>query len=120
MPTRSAGSNSALACLRLHYSKPNRAFDPQHLPAEILLIEAFQRLFPRLLRVWCFDTAFHHGLPRVARLMPIPRRYCAKGVRRYGFHGLSYAFLMGELARLDGAQVAQGRIILAHLGNGAS
>jgi acetate kinase len=56
----------------------------------------------------------------VARLLPIPRRYEAQGVRRYGFHGLSYAFLMGELARLAGTKAAQGRIILAHLGNGAS
>jgi acetate kinase len=70
--------------------------------------------------VACFDTAFHHDLPRVARLLPIPRRYEAQGVRRYGFHGLSYAFLMGELARLAGSEAAQGRVILAHLGNGAS
>jgi acetate kinase len=59
-------------------------------------------------------------MPRVARLLPIPRRYEAQGVRRYGFHGLSYAFLMGELARLAGTEAAQGRVILAHLGNGAS
>jgi acetate kinase len=70
--------------------------------------------------VACFDTAFHHDLPAVARLLPIPRRFEAKGVRRYGFHGLSYAFLMGELARLAGPEAARGRIILAHLGNGAS
>jgi acetate kinase len=70
--------------------------------------------------VACFDTAFHHDLPRVARLLPIPRRYEAQGVRRYGFHGLSYAYLMGELARLAGSEAAHGRVILAHLGNGAS
>jgi acetate kinase len=70
--------------------------------------------------VACFDTAFHHDLPRVARLLPIPRRYEAQGVRRYGFHGLSYAFLMEELARLAGSEAAQSRAILAHLGNGAS
>jgi acetate kinase len=101
----------------LHQLSP---FDPEHLPEEILLIEAFQRRFPDLPQVACFDTAFHHDLPRVARLLPIPRRYEAQGVRRYGFHGLSYEFLMGELARLAGAEAAQGRIILAHLGNGAS
>jgi acetate kinase len=95
-------------------------FDPEHMPEEILLTETFHRRFPDLPQIACFDTEFHHDLPRVARLLPIPRRYEAKGVRRYGFHGLSYAFLMGELARLDGAQAAQGRIILAHLGNGAS
>ena len=77
------------------------AFDPEHLPEEILLTEAFHRRFPDLPQVACFDTAFHHDLPRVAQLLPIPRRYEAQGVRRYGFHGLSYAFLMGELARLD-------------------
>jgi len=96
------------------------SFDPQHLPAEILLVEAVRRRFPDLAQVACFDTAFHRDLPRVARLLPIPRRYEAQGVRRYGFHGLSYAFLMHELARVAGAQAARGRVILAHLGNGAS
>ena len=96
------------------------AFDPQHLPAGILLIEALQRRYPRLPQIACFDTAFHHDLPRVARLLPIPRRYEAMGIRRYGFHGLSYGFLMRELARVAGAQAALGRVILAHLGNGAS
>jgi acetate kinase len=95
-------------------------FDPEHLPGEILLIEACHRRFPDVPQVACFDTAFHHDLPRVARLLPIPRRYEAQGVRRYGFHGLSYAYLMGELARLAGPDVARGRVILAHLGNGAS
>jgi acetate kinase len=97
-----------------------KPFDPEHLPEEILLTEAFHRRFPDLPQVACFDTAFHHDLPRVARLLPIPRRYEAEGVRRYGFHGLSYSFLMGELARLAGTEAAQGRVILAHLGNGAS
>jgi acetate kinase len=71
-------------------------------------------------QVACFDTAFHHDLPRIARLLPIPRRYETQGVRRYGFHGLSYQFLMGELSRVAGPEVARGRVILAHLGNGAS
>jgi acetate kinase len=101
----------------LHRLSP---LDPEHLPAEILLTEAFDHRFPDLPQVACFDTAFHHDLPRVARLLPLPRRYEAQGVRRYGFHGLSYAFLMGELARLAGTAAAPGRIILAHLGNGAS
>jgi acetate kinase len=101
----------------LHRLSP---FDPDHLPEEILLTEAFHHRFPELPQVACFDTAFHHDLPRVAQLLPIPRRYEAQGVRRYGFHGLSYAFLMGELARLAGLESAQGRVILAHLGNGAS
>ncbi len=101
----------------LHRLSP---FDPDHMPEEILLTEAFQHRFPDLPQVACFDTAFHHDLPQVARLLPIPRRYEAQGVRRYGCHGLSYAFLMGELARLAGSETAQGRVILAHLGNGAS
>jgi acetate kinase len=101
----------------LHQLSP---FDPEHLPEEILLTEAFHRRFPDLVQVACFDTAFHHDLPRVAQLLPIPRRYEAQGVRRYGFHGLSYAFLLEELARVAGPQAARGRVILAHLGNGAS
>ena len=96
------------------------SFDPEHMPEEILLIEAFHHRYPNLLQVACFDTAFHHDLPRVAKMLPIPRRYEAQGVRRYGFHGLSYEFLMGELARLAGSEAAQGRVILAHLGSGAS
>ena len=101
----------------LHQLQP---FDPEHLPEETLLTEAFHRRFPDLVQVACFDTAFHHDLPRVAQLLPIPRRYEAQGVRRYGFHGLSYAFLLEELARVVGPQAARGRVILAHLGNGAS
>ena len=94
-------------------------FDPDHLPREIALIEAFARRRPTLPQVACFDTAFHRTMPRIAKLLPIPRRYGAMGVERYGFHGLSYAYLMEELARLDPA-AAKGRVILAHLGNGAS
>jgi acetate kinase len=70
--------------------------------------------------VACFDTAFHRTMPRVATLLPIPRRYEAQGVRRYGFHGLSYEFLMEELAHLADPAATKGRVILAHLGNGAS
>jgi len=101
----------------LHQLSP---FDPEHLPEEILLTEAFHRRFPDLPQIACFDTAFHHDLPRVARLLPIPRRYDARGVQRYGFHGLSCAYLMEELKRLGGAKAARGRVVLAHLGNGAS
>jgi len=132
-----SGSLSAVGHRVVHggprYSEPQRItaamvkelrqlspFDPEHLPEEILLTEAFHRRFPDLPQVACFDTAFHHDLPPVARLLPIPRRYEAQGVRRYGFHGLSYAFLMEELARLAGSEAAEGRVILAHLGNGAS
>jgi len=95
-------------------------YDPEHLPREIALIEAFQQRHPKLPQVACFDTAFHRTMPRVARLLPIPRRFDAIGIQRYGFHGLSYAYLMEELARVAGVKAAQGRVILAHLGNGAS
>ena len=94
-------------------------YAPEHLPRGIALIEAFLRRHPKLPQVACFDTAFHRSMPKVAKLLPIPRRYTAKGVERYGFHGLSYAYLMEELGRLDPA-AAKGRVILAHLGNGAS
>ena len=95
-------------------------FDPEHLPEEILVTEAFHRRFPAIPQVACFDTAFHHDMPRVAQLLPIPRRFEAQGVRRYGFHGLSYEFLIGELARVAGSQAARGRVVLGHLGNGVS
>jgi acetate kinase len=95
------------------------AYDPDHLPREIALIKSFQGRYPRLPQVACFDTAFHRTMPPVAKLLPIPRRYAAKGVERYGFHGISYSFLMEELGRLDPAAV-KGRVILAHLGSGAS
>jgi acetate kinase len=97
-----------------------RSFDPEHLPAEIALMEVFAKKFPRTPQIACFDTAFHRDMPRVAKLLPIPRRYGAKGLERYGFHGLSYTYLMQELERLTGARAAKGRVILAHLGNGAS
>jgi acetate kinase len=101
----------------LHRISPN---DPDHLPREIELIETFRQRHPKLPQVACFDTAFHQTMPRVAKLLPIPRRFDAKGIQRYGFHGLSYAYLMEELARLDDPAAKKGRVILAHLGNGAS
>lgn len=93
------------------------AFDPMHMPQELLLIETFQARFPKLPHVACFDTAFHHDLPMVAKMLPIPRRYEAEGVRRYGFHGISYQFLMEELSRIS---KENGKVILAHLGSGSS
>ncbi|MES2365323.1 MAG: acetate/propionate family kinase [Pseudomonadota bacterium] len=117
----------------MHYSQPERissllldelhrisSFDPDHLPQEIELIETFRKRYPELPQIACFDTAFHHTLPRVARQLPIPRRFDANGIQRYGFHGLSYAYLMQELERIAGVEAAHGRVILAHLGNGAS
>ncbi len=117
----------------LHYREPQpvdgamlvelrriSSFDPEHLPSQIALMELSAATFPAVPQIACFDTAFHSSMPRVARLLSIPRRYEAKGVQRYGFHGLSYAYLMQELHRVADAKAANGRVILAHLGNGAS
>ncbi|MEJ7610508.1 MAG: acetate/propionate family kinase [Ferruginibacter sp.] len=95
-------------------------YDPEHLPGEIKLIEAFAKRFPAIPQVACFDTAFHHTMPPVAKLMALPRWLYEKGIQRYGFHGLSYEFLLQELERIAGKETAAGKIILAHLGNGAS
>ena len=95
-------------------------YDPDHLPGEIGAIETFLRLDSKLPQVACFDTGFHHDLPRVAQIIPIPRRYEQVGVRRDGFHGLSYSYLIQELSRLAGPGAARGRVILAHLGSGSS
>ena len=95
-------------------------YDPDHLPAEIEIIELFRQRCPSVLQVACFDTSYHTTLPRIAKILPIPRRFDQAGVQRYGFHGLSYAFLIEKLKEIAGADRANGRIILAHLGNGAS
>jgi len=95
-------------------------FDSDHLPFEIELINVFSQRYPNLKQIACFDTAFHSTMPRVAKLLPIPRRFDKFGIQRYGFHGLSYAYLIEELARVAGKKVGKGRVILAHLGNGAS
>jgi acetate kinase len=95
-------------------------YDPEHLPAEITLMETFEKQYPTVPQIACFDTGFHQHLPRVARILAIPRRYEAQGIRRYGFHGLSYAYLLEELARIAGSAAARGRVVMAHLGNGAS
>ena len=95
-------------------------YDPEHLPGEINLIEIFKKRFPSIKQIACFDTSFHTSMPAVAKLLAIPRRYHEMGIQRYGFHGLSYAFLTEELKRIAGNEKANGKIILAHLGNGAS
>ena len=115
------------------YREPNRvtkelldemhrisAYAPEHLPSEIDLIEMVEERIPGLPQVVCFDTSFHRDMPRVAKILPIPRRFARKGVERFGFHGLSYEFLMEELGRVAGVEAARGRVILCHLGNGSS
>ena len=93
-----------------------KPLDPTHLPAELDLIAAFAKRCPNVPQVACFDTAFHRDLPTVARTLPVPRKYQARGVRRYGFHGISYEYLLEELGRVAGAEAARGRVIFAHLG----
>ena len=91
---------------------------PLHQPHNIDGIRAFRKAFPQLPQVACFDTAFHASLPEVASAFAIPRSLSAQGVRRYGFHGLSYQYIMGTL--LQRTPRARGRVLMAHLGNGAS
>ncbi len=96
------------------------SYDPDHLPQEIEMMEMFRKRYPKLLQLACFDTSFHANMPRMAKLLPLPRRYDSMGIQRYGFHGLSYAYLMEELIRIAGNKAANVKVILAHLGNGAS
>jgi acetate kinase len=96
------------------------ALDPDHMPAAIALIDALRARAPELPQIACFDTAFHRTMPRVARMLAIPRLYEEQGLQRYGFHGLSYTYLAEELARVAGEREARGRVVMAHLGSGAS
>lgn len=97
----------------------SQPLDLAHLPREIALIEVFHERFPTAAQVACFDTVFSHALPRLAQILPVPRRYFENGVRRLGFHGLSYSYLL-EALRDAARTAADGRVILAHLGSGAS
>jgi len=114
------GEPAAIDAALLAELKRVTPFDPEHMPAEIALIETLLARHPRIPQFACFDTAFHRSMPRVAQLLPLPRRYDERGIRRYGFHGLSYAYLLEELQRLGDPAATRGRVILAHLGNGAS
>lgn len=92
---------------------------PLHQPHNLAGIRALTAVRPQLPQVGCFDTAFHHGQPELARLFALPRAYREEGVQRYGFHGLSYEYIAGNLAEIMGT-AATGRVVVAHLGNGAS
>jgi acetate kinase len=115
-----------------HYSAPQRItpeliaalqelvpIAPDHLPQAIRAIQTVVRVHPDLPQVACFDTAFHRRMPRTAQLYPLPRRLADEGVVRYGFHGLSYESILRELRALAPRE-AEGRVVIAHLGNGAS
>ncbi|MCL6563808.1 MAG: acetate/propionate family kinase [Firmicutes bacterium] len=91
------------------------AFAPLHLPANLALVEALIDRYPEAVQVACFDTAFHHGLPEIASRLPLPRELWQRGVRKYGFHGLSFEYIVDYLG-----PSAYPRLIVAHLGNGSS
>jgi len=93
---------------------------PDHLPQEIEAIEILQRLHPNLKQVVCFDTAFHRTMPRPAQLYGLPIKLADDGIIRYGFHGLSYEYIVQELSRQIDEQSSNERVIVAHFGNGAS
>ncbi|MCP5419694.1 MAG: acetate/propionate family kinase [Gammaproteobacteria bacterium] len=92
---------------------------PLHQPANLAPIQALAQIDPELPQIACFDTAFHGTVPRLARTYGLPRSLTEEGVQGYGFHGLSYEYIAGELPRFD-PQAAQGRAVVAHLGSGAS
>lgn len=94
--------------------------DPNHTPMARQVIAQFNQRYPTATQIACFDTAFFHDLPHVARILPIPQKYYALGARRYGFHGLSYTSLVESFRAQAGETAANGRVILAHLGSGAS
>lgn len=92
---------------------------PDHMPQALQIIEVARSAYPDLPQMACFDTAFHRRMPRLAQVYPLPRQFADEGVIRYGFHGLSYEFVVTELSA-TAPQEAAGRLIVAHLGNGAS
>ncbi len=104
----------------VEYLRSITQLDPDHMPQVIQLIESFRTRFPTVSHVACFDTAFHHDMPTVARLLPIPRKFDALGVRRYGFHGLSFTSVLEQIQQSVGVDAARGKFVFAHLGSGAS
>jgi acetate kinase len=103
-------TNELLGALRAIES-----FAPLHLPAQIAVVEQVSARLPGTPQVACFDTAFHRDMPERARRLPLPDDVWEAGIRRYGFHGLSYEYVVAEVP-----EAAQGRVVIAHLGNGAS
>lgn len=96
--------------------KAARSLDPEHVDDEIAIVEAFRQRLPDVPHVAAFDTGFHQAMPRVAQLVSLPRRLA---LRRYGFHGLSYEYLMRQLSQAD-KTAAEGKVVVAHLGSGSS
>ncbi len=94
--------------------------DPRHTPAARQIITQFTQYYPNAPEVACFDTAFFRDMPRIAKIIPIPQKYYVEGVRRYGFHGLSYVSLLSKFGEKAGDTAMGGRVVMAHLGSGAS
>ena len=111
--------STAITPVLLEKLRAITSFAPNHLPAALSLMEAAGKRWKGVPQIACFDTAFHRDLPVAARLLPLPRRYAAEGVRRYGFHGLAFSSVLAELQHRTGGRVPS-RVILAHLGHGAS
>jgi len=105
----------------LAYLESITALAPNHMPATLTTIHAFRDVYPDAPQVACFDTSFFHDIPAVAKTLPIPLTLQREhAIRRYGFHGLSYQFLLGNFRENEGEAAANGRLIIAHLGSGAS
>jgi len=116
-----------------HYTKPEIitdevlddfkkkiSYDSDHLPSELMLIELLRNVFPNLVHVACFDTAFHADMPEVASLIALPRQFIDSGIKRHGFHGISYEYLLEELKRIAPSPKSYSKTVMAHLGGGAS
>ncbi len=93
---------------------------PNHMPATLQCIQVFERIYDDAVHIGCFDTAFFAGVPELAHTLPLPRSFREKGMRRYGFHGLSYEYLLNSFREHEGEAAARGRLIFLHLGSGAS
>jgi acetate kinase len=104
----------------VHHLREMIPLAPDHLPNEIAGIDAAAGKYPRLPQIACFDTAFHRRMPQVAQMYALPRWAWEAGIRRYGFHGLSYEFILRELRKQADRSAVDGKVVIAHLGNGAS
>lgn len=94
--------------------------DPEHFKASSSLINNFEYRYPKAIQIACYDSAFYKNMPKLAKLLPLPRKYEKLGVKRYGFHGLSYEFIKKYFQTKAGDKAVRGRVIMAHLGGGAS
>jgi acetate kinase len=111
---------TAITVTMLDQLKTLKTIDPNHLPAAIDSMTLSQQVFTGIPQIACFDTSFFHNIPLVAQTIALPRIFREQGLRRYGFHGLSYTYLLRNFAQHEGEAAARGKVIMAHLGSGAS